>query len=173
MKTIVLLAILVALTIATPYETLELKDGAKIQEAAYNFKKFALRYHPDRLIDPVKGIENLSVEEKKTKFFEIASAYSEIKTGSPLEESLKKDLNENYSDFFFQFFSDGVCALEKDGNNKQCEGEKKPTNPNPFEDTETVILNMQTIGDYFKREESWVIICFKNKNESDSMIKTY
>ncbi|KAK5773663.1 Xdj1p PWA37_004940 [Arxiozyma heterogenica] len=79
----------------SPYEILGLERDATEQEIRKAYKQLALKYHPDKVIDPDIKIEN------EVKFKEITVAYELLISG---EYQSDDDIPNEYNDDFFDFF---------------------------------------------------------------------
>lgn len=89
----------------SPYEILGLERDATEQEIRKAYKQLALKYHPDKVIDPDIKIEN------EIKFKEITTAYEILINGDYQSED---DVPNEYNNDFFDFFGGFNYSYDSD-----------------------------------------------------------
>lgn len=92
----------------SPYEILGLERDATEQEIRKAYRQLALKYHPDKAIDPEIKIEN------EIKFKEITAAYELLVDGGYQSE---EDIPNEYNDDFFDFFGGSNYSHGSNGRN--------------------------------------------------------
>lgn len=98
----------------SPYEILGVNKDATEQEIKRAYKKLALKYHPDKVIDPNDKIIN------EIKFKEITNAYHSLINGDYTSDNEQN--NKNNNDDFFNFFNQQRTNTSNN-NNKEDEPE--------------------------------------------------
>ena len=81
-----------------PYEVLGVEFGATESDIRKAYKKLALKYHPDKVLDPDEKLEN------EIRFKEITTAYEQLMKGDYVDRSaFDDDYNSNNFGFDFDF----------------------------------------------------------------------
>lgn len=77
---------------SSPHEILGVSQDATKEEIKKAYRKLALRYHPDKVIDPEEKIES------EIRFKEITTAYEILYHDKP--QNSKQDFNDDFMNFF-------------------------------------------------------------------------